>query len=64
MLIRNEIKQIVQKSLKKEGFEEIDFQVSKSKDRKHGDYSLSIALEIGKKQKANPIEVANKLTVR
>jgi len=64
MLIRNEIKHIVQKSLKKEGFEEIDFQVLRSKDRKHGDYSLSTALEIGKKQKTNPIEVANKLKQR
>ncbi|MDD4358800.1 MAG: arginine--tRNA ligase, partial [Candidatus Pacebacteria bacterium] len=64
MLIRNEIKKIIIKSLKKEGFEELDFQVSKSKDRKHGDYSLSIALEIGKKMGLNPMEIGEKLKQR
>ena len=64
MLIRNEIKKVVKNSLKKEGFLETEFQILRSKERAHGDYSLSIALEIGKKNKVNPIEIANKLKER
>jgi arginyl-tRNA synthetase len=42
----------------------MEFQISRSRERKHGDYSLNIALEIGKRKKINPIEVANKLKSR
>lgn len=64
MLIRNEIYKIVKNSLKKEGLEELEFQVLRSREKKHGDYSLNIALEIGKKNKINPMEVANKFKDR
>ena len=64
MLIRNEIQKIVKNSLKKEGFSGIEFQVLKAKERVHGDYSLSVALEIAKRNKVNPIEVGNQLKKR
>ncbi|MDD4662164.1 MAG: arginine--tRNA ligase [Candidatus Pacebacteria bacterium] len=64
MLIRNEVQKIAKISLKKEGFEGFDFQVLKSKEKAHGDYSLSVALEIGKKEKVNPMEVAEKIKQR
>lgn len=64
MLIRKEIQKIVKNSLKKEGFEEFDFQVLKSRERKHGDYSLNVALEIGKRKGVNPMEIALSLKKR
>lgn len=64
MLIRNEIKKIALKALKKEGFENIDFQVLRSRERNHGDYSLSVALAISKKQGGNPMKIANELKER
>ena len=64
MLIRNEIRKIVKNSLKKEGLVDFEFQILKSKEKKHGDYSLNIALEIGKKQKINPLDIAEKMKLR
>ena len=51
MSFRDEIKKIIKK-------QEIDFQVLRAKEKKHGDYSLNIALEIGKKRSIDPMKIA------
>lgn len=61
MDIRKEIKKLAEDSVKKIYKKEIIVQVLKPKDKTHGDFAISIALEVGKEIKANPMEVALKI---
>jgi arginyl-tRNA synthetase len=62
MNIREEIKKSVSKSLKSLGYGE-DFlvKVLKPKEASFGDYSVSVAMEIAKKEGSNPFEIASKI---
>jgi len=60
--IREEIKNSVSKALKSSGYEgDFSIKVLRSLKSSFGDYSVSIAMEIGKKEGKNPMEVAEKL---
>jgi len=59
MKVKEDIKKITEKVLKKQGFENIQIQVLNPKNKNHGDFSISCALEIAKKKGGNPIEIAN-----
>ena len=62
MSIREEIKNSVSKSLKALGYEEdFSIKVLRSQKASFGDYSVSVAMEIGKKQGKNPMEIAGKI---
>jgi len=62
MNIREEIKEIVSKSLKSLGYgEEFLVKVLKPKEASFGDYSVSVAMEIAKKEGKNPSEIAEKI---
>lgn len=62
MNIREEIKNSVSKSLKSLGYgDEFLVKVSKPKEASFGDYSVSVAMEIAKKEGANPFEIAEKI---
>lgn len=62
MNIREEIKKSVSKSLKSLGYgEEFLVKVLKPKEASFGDYSISVAMEIAKKEGANPFDVAEKI---
>ena len=62
MNIREEIKSVVSKSLKSLGYgEEFLVKVSKPKESSFGDYSVSVAMEIAKKEGKNPTEIASKI---
>jgi arginyl-tRNA synthetase len=64
MKIKEDIKKIVEKAIKKEGFESVNIQILNPKNKEHGDFSVSCALEIAKKENKNPIEVAEALQKR
>src|SRR5437763_1638780 len=61
-MIKDEVKKIIEKTVKKAGFELLEFSVEKPKDVSHGDYSSNIALALSKKLGKNPMEVAQKIT--
>jgi arginyl-tRNA synthetase len=62
MNIREEIKKSVAKALKSLGHgEEFLVKVLKPKEASFGDYSVSVAMEIAKKEGVNPFEVATKI---
>lgn len=62
MSIREEIKNSVFKSLKALGYEgDFSIKVLRSQKASFGDYSVSVAMEIAKKQGRNPIEIAEKI---
>lgn len=61
MQTRNELRKIVEKALKKQKISLSEFQILRPKGEKHGDYSLNIALEVGKKEKKDPLAIAGKL---
>jgi arginyl-tRNA synthetase len=48
----------LQKSGRFDGFAMPKIAVSKPKEKLHGDYSISVAMEIGKKENQNPMEIA------
>ncbi|MFA5431343.1 MAG: arginine--tRNA ligase [Candidatus Paceibacterota bacterium] len=59
---REEIKKDVSKSLKSLGCgEEFLVKVLKPKETSFGDYSVSVAMEIAKKEGANPFDIAEKI---
>jgi len=58
MDIRKEIKSLVEDSIKKTYKKDFTVQVLKPKDKAHGDFAVSVALEIGKEMKINPMDVA------
>lgn len=63
MNIREEIKKSVLGALKSLGYgEEFLVKVSKPKEASLGDYSVSIAMEIAKKEGKDPFEVAKEIT--
>ncbi len=60
--IRKEIKHIVSKSLKSLGYgEDFSIKVLRPKESSFGDYSVSVAMEIAKKEGKNPFEIATKI---
>jgi arginyl-tRNA synthetase len=62
MNIREEIKNSVSKSLKSLGYgDEFVVKVLKPKEASFGDYSVSVAMEIAKKEGHNPAEIAEKI---
>lgn len=62
MNIREEIKNSVLKSLKVLGYEgDFSIKVLRSQKASFGDYSVSVAMEIGKKEGKNPMETAEKI---
>lgn len=62
MNIREEIKKSVAKSLNSLGYgEEFLVKVLKPKEASFGDYSVSVAMEIAKKEGINPFEVATQI---
>jgi len=62
MNIREEIKKDVLKSLKTLGYEgDFSIKVLRSQKASFGDYSVSVAMEIAKKEKKNPMEIAEKI---
>lgn len=62
MNIREEIKNNVSKSLKSLGYgDEFMIKVLKPKEASFGDYSVSVAMEIAKKEGKNPTEIALKI---
>jgi len=42
-------------------FEDPNFQILKPKEKNYGDYAVNVAMEIGKRQKINPMDVAEKI---
>ena len=58
MDIRKEINNLVKDSIKKIYKKDFTVQILRPKDKTHGDFAVSIALEIGKEIKINPMEVA------
>jgi len=59
MDIREEIKGIISKALEHLKYEgDFSIKVLRNKESTFGDYSVSIAMEIGKKEKRDPMEVA------
>ncbi len=58
MDIRREIKSLTENSIKKTYKKDFVVQVLKPKDKTHGDFAVSVALEIGKETKNNPMDVA------
>lgn len=63
MGVKEEIKKIIEKAVKKIGITNIpDFSVEKPKEAIHGDYSTSVALMLAKKLNKNPVEIARKIT--
>lgn len=58
-MIREEIKQIVQKAIAGFTKEAPDFSVEIPSDKNHGDYSTNVALVLAKKLGKNPVETAN-----
>ncbi|MFA5169378.1 MAG: arginine--tRNA ligase [Candidatus Paceibacterota bacterium] len=62
MNIREEIKNVVSKSLKVLGYEgDFSIKVLRPQKSSFGDYSVSIAMEIAKKEGKNPMEIAEKI---
>ena len=62
MNIREEIKNSVLKALKTLGYEgDFSIKVLRSQKASFGDYSVSVAMEVAKTEKKNPMEVAEKL---
>ena len=62
MNIREEIKKSVTKTLKSLGYgEEYLVKVLKPKEASFGDYSVSVAMEIAKKEGKNPSEIASQI---
>ncbi len=57
-MIQEEIKKLIQKSLKSLAVGEVDFLIEKPKEQSHGDYSTNVALVVSKQLKKNPMEVA------
>jgi len=67
-MIKDKISQITSeaiRSVQKQGawpdFNISEIKIESPKDKKHGDYAVSIALEIGKILKQNPIEIAESI---
>jgi arginyl-tRNA synthetase len=62
MSIREEIKNSVLKALKILGYEgDFSIKVLRSQKASFGDYSVSVAMEVAKLEKKNPMEVAEKI---
>jgi len=62
MNIREEIKKSISKALKTLGYgEEFLVKVLKPKESSFGDYSVSVAMEIAKKEGKNPFEIATQI---
>ncbi|MDD5098289.1 MAG: arginine--tRNA ligase [Candidatus Pacebacteria bacterium] len=62
MNIREEIRKSVIESLKNNGFNgDFSVKVLRPKEASFGDYSISVAMEIGKAEKNNPMEIAEKI---
>lgn len=62
MNIREEIRNSVLKAVKSSGYEgDFSIKVLRPQKSSFGDYSVSIAMEIGKKEGKNPVEVAERL---
>jgi len=57
--MKNQIKEIVKKSVGSLIKEAIDFSIESPDDKNHGDYSTNVALILAKKIGKNPIETAN-----
>lgn len=55
---RREIKVLIEKTIKSLYGFDFDVQILKPKDKNHGDFAISSALEIGKEIKKKPLEVA------
>ncbi len=58
-MIKEEIKNLIEKAIKIFSKEISDFSVEVSDDKKHGDYSTNVALILAKKIAKNPTETAN-----
>lgn len=58
MDIRKEIKELVEKAIEKKYGIDVDVQVLRPKEKDHGDFAVSAALEIGRKINKNPFDVA------
>lgn len=61
MDIRKKIKELVEEAIKKAYGFDFDVQVLRPKEKNHGDFAVSVALEIGKKINNNPFDVALKI---
>ena len=61
VMIKEEIKNLVQNSVKKAGFILPEVLIEKPKETDHGDYSTSLALVLSKQLKKNPMELAQKI---
>jgi arginyl-tRNA synthetase len=61
MDIRKQIKELVEKAIEKIYGFDFDVQVLRPKEKNHGDFAVSVALEIGKKVNNNPFDVALKI---
>jgi len=55
------IKKLIEKEVRFLGFGDFDFVVEKPKEKEHGDYATNAALQIAKKTKKNPLEIAELL---
>jgi len=60
-MIKEEIKKIIQKTIKDSAQNASDFSVEIPDDKKHGDYSTNVALVLSKKIGKNPRELAEEI---
>ena len=58
---RKEIKELVEEAIKKAYGIDFDVQVLRPKERNHGDFSVSCALEIGKTINSKPLDIAEQI---
>lgn len=64
MLVKGELRKIIEKAINDCKFNNIEVAVSYPKEKKFGDYSSNCALEIAKEQKKNPISIAEEIKFR
>ena len=55
------LKKIIDESLKKESIENINYVIEIPNDKKNGDYSTNVAMELTKILRKNPREIANNI---
>ena len=61
LILKEYLKNILQKALDKLGYRDIAITIEKPKDEKFGDYSTNAAMVIAKMEKKNPRDVASKI---
>ena len=61
MNTKNDLHSIIKETLKKMNIEEVQFIIEKPNNKEFGDYSTNVAMELAKKLKKSPLEIAKKI---